>query len=108
MQPFATYTFGQVLLTVFEFALLVLWIWVAVRVLVDVFSSPDLSGWSRAGWLLLIVLVPLLGVVVYLIARGDNMSRRGVDDAGQHERGSSHDVGRAGGHGPMTSSSSSA
>ena len=51
---------------------------------------------------------PLLGVVVCLIARGDNMSRRGVDHAGQHKRGSSHDVARAGGHGPMTSSSSSA
>ena len=59
-----------------ELALLVLWIWIAIRVIVNVFESRDLSGWSKAGWLLLIVLVPLLGVVIYLIVRGDEMSRR--------------------------------
>jgi hypothetical protein len=39
-----------------------------------VFASDDLSGWSKAGWMMLIVLVPLLGVVAYLIARGDNLA----------------------------------
>jgi hypothetical protein len=72
----ASYTFGQALLTVLEFALLVFWIWVGIRVIVDVFRSDDLSGWARAGWILLIVLVPLLGVVVYMIARGNEMAAR--------------------------------
>jgi Short C-terminal domain/Phospholipase_D-nuclease N-terminal len=73
MQLLATYTFGQALLTVLEFALLFFWIWIAVSVVVDVFRSHDLSGWAKAGWLVLIVLLPLLGVLIYIIARGDKM-----------------------------------
>jgi putative oligomerization/nucleic acid binding protein/phospholipase D-like protein len=73
MELLATYTFGQALLTVLEFALLVLWIWIAVTVVVDVFRSYDLSGWAKAGWLVLIVLLPVLGVLIYVIARGDKM-----------------------------------
>jgi hypothetical protein len=70
----ATYTFGQAVLTIFEVALLFLWIWIAIRVVIDVFASDDISGWSKAGWMMLIVLVPLLGVTAYLIARGDRLA----------------------------------
>ena len=56
MELLATYTFGQALLTVLELALLFLWIWIAVTVLVDIFRSHDLSGWAKAGWIVLIVL----------------------------------------------------
>ena len=73
MELFATYTFGQGLLTVLEFALLFLWIAMAVTVVVDIFRSHDLSGWAKAGWIVLIVLLPLVGVLIYVIARGDNM-----------------------------------
>ena len=73
MQLLGTYTFGQALLTVLEFALLFLWIWIAITVVVDVLRSHDLSGWAKAAWLVLIVVVPLLGVLVYVIARGDKM-----------------------------------
>jgi hypothetical protein len=78
MELLATYTFGQALLTVLEFALLILWIWLAVTVVVDVFRSHDLSGWAKAGWVVLIVLLPLLGVLVYVIARGDKMKAHEV------------------------------
>ena len=47
MQLYATYTFGQALLTVFEFALLFLWIYLVVTVVADVFRSHDLSGWRK-------------------------------------------------------------
>jgi ABC-type multidrug transport system fused ATPase/permease subunit len=73
MQLFASYTFGQALLTVLEFALLFFWIWIAISVVVDIFRSQDLSGPAKAGWVLLIVVLPLLGVLVYLVARGDKM-----------------------------------
>jgi hypothetical protein len=73
LQLYATYTFGQALLTVFEFALLFLWIYLVVTVVADVFRSHDLSGWAKAGWLALIVLLPLVGVLIYVIARGDKM-----------------------------------
>ena len=73
MQLYATYTFGQALLTVLELALLFLWIYLAVTVVADLFRSHDLSGWAKAAWLALIVLLPLVGVLVYVIARGDKM-----------------------------------
>ncbi|MGZ4219367.1 MAG: SHOCT domain-containing protein [Solirubrobacteraceae bacterium] len=85
MQLFATYTFGQALLTVLELALLFLWIWLAITVIIDVFRSHDLSGWAKAGWLVLIVLLPLLGVLVYVIARSDKMKAHQVSDARQQE-----------------------
>jgi hypothetical protein len=85
MQLLATYTFGQVLLTVLELALLFLWIWIAVTVVIDIFRSHDLSGWAKAGWLVLIVLVPLLGVLIYVIARNDKLKAHQVSDQRQQE-----------------------
>ena len=85
MQLLATYTFGDALLTVLEFALLFIWIWIAIGVIADVFRSHDLSGWAKAAWLLLIVIVPLFGVLIYLIARGDRMSEHAVSDADAEE-----------------------
>lgn len=85
MQLLATYTFGDALLTVLEFALLFIWIWIAIGVIADVFRSHDLSGWAKAAWLLLIVIVPLFGVLIYLIARGDRMSEHAVSDAEAEE-----------------------
>jgi hypothetical protein len=85
MQLLATYTFGQVLLTVLELALLFLWLWIAVTVVIDIFRSHDLSGWAKAAWLVLIVLVPLLGVLIYVIARNDKMKAHRVTDERQAE-----------------------
>jgi uncharacterized membrane protein YcjF (UPF0283 family) len=81
MTVLATYTFGQALLTVLEFALLFLWIWIAVGVIADIFRSHDLSGWAKAAWLILIVFLPLVGVLIYLIARGHKMNEHAVKDA---------------------------
>lgn len=92
MELFATYTFGQALLTVLEFALLFLWIWMAVTVVVDVFRSHDLSGWAKAGWIVLIVLLPLLGVLIYIIARGDKMKAHEVSGERLQERAFIDDV----------------
>ena len=85
MHPLATYTFGQALLTVLEFMLLVLWIWLAITVIMDVFRSHDLNGWKKAFWLVLIVLLPLLGVLIYVIARGDQMKAHTVSDERMQE-----------------------
>ena len=92
MELFATYTFGQALLTVLEFALLFLWIWLAVTVIVDVLRSHDLSGWAKAGWIVLVVLVPLLGVLIYVIARGDKMKAHEVSGERLQERAFIADV----------------
>ena len=76
MAVLATVSFGDVLLSVLELAVLVVWIWAGIKVLIDVFRSPDLSNWSRAGWLLLIAMLPLIGVVIYMVVRGNEMSIR--------------------------------
>jgi Phospholipase_D-nuclease N-terminal len=68
-----TYSFGEVLLTILEVAVLLVWIRVAITVIADVFKSDDLSGAAKAGWILLIVLVPLVGVLCYVLVRGDKM-----------------------------------
>lgn len=56
----------QIVLVVFLFAL---WVWALVAMFVDVFRRPDLSGWTRIGWAALVLVLPVLGVIVYLLAR---------------------------------------
>jgi hypothetical protein len=81
MPIIADFTFGDALLTGLEFALLFIWIWIAVGVIFDVFRSHDLSGWGKAAWLLLIFILPMIGVLIYLIVRGHNMHERAAIDA---------------------------
>ncbi|MDX3733231.1 SHOCT domain-containing protein [Streptomyces caniscabiei] len=73
------------LLSVFwSMLLLFLWImWFVLlfRVVVDIFRDDDMSGWAKAGWLVLTILLPFLGVFVYVVARGKNMGRREVAQA---------------------------
>jgi len=83
--PLATYSFGDALLTVLEFAFLFLWICIAVGVVFDVFRSADLSNWAKAGWMLLIFVFPLVGVLGYLIVRGHTMHEHEVRDRAQYE-----------------------
>jgi len=85
MTVFASFTFGEALLTALEIALLFIWIWIAIGVVVDVFRSHDLSGWGKAGWLLLIVILPMIGVLIYLIARGHKMQDHAVRHAEQQD-----------------------
>jgi hypothetical protein len=85
MQLLASITFGQVLLAVLEIALLATWIWVAVSVISDVYRSPDLSAAAKAGWIFVIVLIPLLGVLIYVVARGDKMSEHEIGGERQLE-----------------------
>jgi Short C-terminal domain/Phospholipase_D-nuclease N-terminal len=64
--------------TMLWFFLWILWIFLVVRILIDVFRSDDMGGWAKAGWTIFIVLLPLIGVLVYLIARGQGMAKRDV------------------------------
>lgn len=58
------------------FFLLVAWIWVVISVISDIFTSKDLSGWSKGLWVLFVIILPWLGVLAYLIIRGDGMQER--------------------------------
>lgn len=70
----------DLLWSMFMFFLLFAWIWLVISIFIDIFRSPDLSGWGKAGWSLFVLFVPLIGVLVYLVARGDQMQQRRVDD----------------------------
>ena len=72
--------------TILEIFLWVLWIWVLIYVFIDIFRSHDLSGWARALWFLFVLFIPLIGVLVYLIARGDKMHERAVQQVQQQDR----------------------
>jgi type VI protein secretion system component VasK len=64
---------GQVLWSMIWFFLFFIWIWLLIMVFSDVFRSEDLSGWSKALWCIFVIVVPYLGVFVYVIARGHKM-----------------------------------
>ena len=69
--------------TIFEIFLWVIWIWILIWIFIDIFRSHDLSGWAKALWFLFVLFIPLVGVLVYLIARGGSMQARAQQQAQQ-------------------------
>jgi type VI protein secretion system component VasK len=67
--------------TILEIFLWVLWIWILIWIFIDIFRSRDLSGGAKALWFIFVLLIPLVGVLVYLIVRGGKMHERAVQDA---------------------------
>jgi putative oligomerization/nucleic acid binding protein/phospholipase D-like protein len=63
------------------FFLWILWFFLLFRVILDIFRSRDLGGWGKAGWLAFVIILPFLGVFVYLIARGHKMTERDAAQA---------------------------
>src|SRR6476646_10380070 len=72
---------GQVFLSMLWFFLFFIWIWLLIVVFSDLFRSHDLSGWAKALWIIFIIVLPYLGVLVYLIARGHKMQEHAVEAA---------------------------
>jgi hypothetical protein len=72
---------GQVFLSLLWFFMFFIWIWLLIMVFGDLFRSHDLSGWAKAAWVIGIVIVPYLGVLAYLIARGGKMHEHAVHAA---------------------------
>ena len=66
----------EVIVSMFWFMLLMIWIWMIISILSDIFRDSDLSGGAKAMWTLFIVLIPWLGALVYIFARGDSMNDR--------------------------------
>src|SRR5215813_1346611 len=67
--------------TMLWFFLWILWFFLLFRVLLDIFRSRDLGGWGKAGWVAFVIILPFLGVLVYLIARGRKMTDHDVAEA---------------------------
>lgn len=68
--------FWDVIVSMFWFMLLVAWIWMIFHVLADLFRDRDLNGGAKALWALFIVIIPWLGVLIYILVRGDSMNAR--------------------------------
>ena len=93
----SSYPLLNVFLTMMWFFLWVLWIYLVFSVIFDIFRSPDLNGWVKAGWVLLTVLLPFVGVLIYLIARGSMMhEHQGHTDRYDTQRPSDRAVPNAG------------
>ncbi len=67
--------------TILMIFLWVIWFWILITIIIDIFRSHDLSGWAKALWFVFILFLPLIGVLVYLIARGGKMHERQVRQA---------------------------
>jgi putative oligomerization/nucleic acid binding protein/phospholipase D-like protein len=78
---------GEALLLALEIFFFVIWIWILITILSDLFRDHELSGWGKAAWVLFLVVVPFLAALIYLIARGSGMRDRAIKaqaDAKQH------------------------
>jgi hypothetical protein len=76
---------GQVFWSMLWFFVFFIWIWLLIVVFSDIFRSHDLSGWGKALWSIFVIVLPYLGVFVYLIARGHKMSQHAAEAAQQQE-----------------------
>jgi hypothetical protein len=77
----ADYPFLGVLWSMIIFFFWVIWIWIVITVLIDIFRRHDIGGWGKAGWVIFVVILPWLGVLVYLIAQHDGMRERSMQQA---------------------------
>jgi hypothetical protein len=82
----SSYPLLNIFWTIFELFLWIIWIWILIWIFIDIFRSHDLSGGAKALWFLFVLFIPLIGVLVYLIARGGSMHERAVSDARRQDQ----------------------
>jgi len=78
---------GEALLLALEIFFFVIWIWILITILSDLFRDHELSGWAKAAWVLFLVFIPFITALIYLIARGEGMRDRTIKaqaEAKQH------------------------
>ncbi|MEU5881461.1 SHOCT domain-containing protein [Spirillospora sp. NPDC047279] len=88
--------------TMLWFFLWIMWLFLLFRVIMDIFSSEDLGGWGKAGWTVLVLVLPYLGVLVYLIARGGSMHKRQARQVAKQEQAFQDYIRQTAGAGPNT------
>jgi len=76
MTVIADFDLGDALLTVLSIFFIVIWIWILIAILSDLFRDHELSGWWKAVWVLFLIFIPFLTALIYLIARGHGMRDR--------------------------------
>jgi hypothetical protein len=81
-----TYPLADLFGTMLGFFLLIIWFWLLIVVFSDIFRSHDLGGWEKTLWLIFVIILPYLGIFVYLIARGGKMHERAASQAAQQQK----------------------
>ncbi len=81
------------------FFLWIMWLFLLFKVVADIFRSHEMSGWGKAAWLVFVILLPYLGVLVYLIARGKSMSEHDIKDAERRDKAAQEYIRQAVGSG---------
>jgi hypothetical protein len=76
----ADFSLGDALLLVVEIFFFVLYLWILFAIIGDLFRDHEMSGWGKAGWIFVLFVVPFLGALIYLIARGEGMRERTVKE----------------------------
>ncbi|MEY9926796.1 preprotein translocase subunit YajC [Catenulispora sp. GP43] len=71
---------------IFWFFIWVMWLILLFRIIADIFTDRELSGWGKVGWTLLVLLLPFIGIFIYLIARGDRMAERAQTHAEKNQQ----------------------
>jgi ABC-type multidrug transport system fused ATPase/permease subunit len=82
----SSYPVLDAFLTMLYFFLFIIWIWLLIMVFVDIFRSHDMGGFAKAMWVIFVIILPFLGVFVYLIARGSKMHERAAAEAAQQQK----------------------
>ena len=82
----SSYPILDIFLTTLYFFLFIIWIWLLFMVFIDIFRSHDIGGWAKALWVIFIIVMPYLGVLVYLIARGGKMHERAAQQAALQQK----------------------
>ena len=82
----ADYPFMGVFWSMIIFFFWVIWIWIVITVLIDVFRRHDIGGWAKAAWVIFVVILPWLGVLIYLIVEHDGMRQRSLKQAQAQRR----------------------
>jgi hypothetical protein len=77
----ADYPFLNIFWTMIIFFAWVIWIWMMIAILTDVFRRRDLSGWGKAGWTVFLIVLPFLGALIYLVSNHDGMADRSAKQA---------------------------
>ncbi len=81
-----TYPLLSIFWTMLEFFLFFLWIWLLIIVFSDIFRSHDMGGLAKALWVIFVIILPFLGVLIYLIARGGSMQERAAAQSAQQQK----------------------
>ncbi len=84
--PLADYNLGDALITILGIFFLVIWIWILIVILSDLFRDHQLSGWWKAAWVFLLVFFPFITALIYLIARGGGMRERALSEQKEAKR----------------------